>query len=123
MASVPRLLPRPVASSLLWVRKSPAHIDPFPTSTAAQRTASAGPLMAPMRSVDRSRLLSRIRELAAIGREPDGGIIRLAWSREDRFGIRSIRHRSLLVTVPAATLLSVMDACWAVPPAPHLPDD
>lgn len=41
--------------------------------------------MAPMPSVDGSRLLSRIRELAAIGREPDGGIIRLAWSREDRF--------------------------------------
>jgi allantoate deiminase len=38
-------------------------------------------------SVNQSRLLSRLQQLAKIGRQPDGGITRLAWSAEDRAAV------------------------------------
>ncbi len=38
-------------------------------------------------SVDQSRLLSRLQRLAEIGRQPGGGITRLAWSVEDRAAV------------------------------------
>jgi hydantoinase/carbamoylase family amidase len=41
-------------------------------------------------AVNRSRLLDRIQQLADIGREPGGGITRLAWSAKDRAAVELV---------------------------------